>query len=190
MSLRRAAVLAFAAALAGCGGGGPLDNAATIQNPAGSGGRKLSFQYFQKCIQPILLQRITGPGGTNRCADSGCHDTVAGTGGALRVVAGATEVDLADPALTDDAIRQTDMYKNFYSSQGVTVIGAPPQSRLFAKPLLLNVLHGGGQIFGTQSDPAARLISYWITHPMPESQDEFSDAGNALFDPATGACNE
>ena len=32
----------------------------------------------------------------------------------------AQAVDLADPANTPDAIRATDMYKNFYSAQGAT----------------------------------------------------------------------
>lgn len=180
--------VAAAALVAGCGGGSPLDNAETVQNPKATGGRKLSFIYFQKCIQPLLVTRITSAGGTNRCADSGCHDTVAGTGGALRVVPSVTALDLSDPANTPDVIRQSDMYKNFYSTQGVTVIGAPSQSRLFQKPLLLNTLHGGGQIFDSQADPNAQLIAYWINHPMPESQDEFSTAGNALLDPTTGEC--
>lgn len=174
--------------LAACGGGSPLDNADPIQNPAGSGGRKLSFRYFQACINPILLERISSAGGTNRCADSGCHDNAAGTGGALRLFDVSAPVDV--DATAAEAIRTTDLYKNFYSSQGATVIGAPTQSRLFQKPLLLNVLHGGGQILASADDVRARRIAYWITHPMPESQDEFSAAGNALFDPATGACNE
>jgi hypothetical protein len=117
---------------------------------------------------------------------------VAGTGGALRVVASAVDVDTTDPPNTADAIHATDMFKNFYSAQGVTVIGTPAQSRLFAKPLLLNVLHGGGQVFASASDANAQRIAYWISHPMPEGQDEFSAAGNALFtpnDPKTGTCN-
>lgn len=187
---RLTTLVAAAALVAGCGGGTPLDNADTVQNPRSSGGAKLSFIYFQKCIQPVLVKPIASAGGTNRCADSGCHDNGAGTGGALRVVPTATEVDLTNPANTPDVIRQTDMYKNFYSSQGVTVIGAPSQSRLFAKPLLLNVLHGGGLIFDSQADENAKLIAFWINHPMPETQDEFSTAGNALFDPTTGACLE
>ena len=55
-----------------------------------------------------------------------------------------------------------------------------------------NVLHGGGLIFASPQDPNVKLIEYWISHPMPQSQDEFSTAGNALFtpaDPATGTCN-
>lgn len=188
--MKRTHACLVALSLAACGGGSPLDNAETVDNPVASGGRKLSFRYFQACINPILLERITSAGGTNSCADSGCHENAVGTGGALRVVAGAAPVDLSLPANTPDVVRQTDMYKNFYSSQGLSVIGAPTQSRLFQKPLLLNVLHGGGQIFDSANDVHARRIAYWITHPMPETQDEFSTAGDALFDPATGACRE
>ena len=72
------------------------------------------------------------------------------------------------------------------------MVGAATQSRLYQKPLLLNILHGGGQIFAGTSDANARLIAYWISHPTPQGQDEFSAAGNALFTPAapnTGTCN-
>jgi hypothetical protein len=129
---------------------------------------------------------------TNTCVGGGCHDNTTGTGGALRVVASAKAIDLADPANTPEAIRATDMYKNFYSAQGSTVIGSPAQSRLLAKPLLLNVLHGGGLVFASEQDPNARLIAYWITHPAPEGRDEFSAASDGLFTPpdaATGECN-
>jgi hypothetical protein len=110
----------------------------------------------------------------------------------LRVVQSAQAVDLSNPANTPDVVRTNDMYKNFYSSQGSTVIGAPQQSRLLTKPLTLNVLHGGGVIFADQNDANARLIAYWITRPMPQGQDEFSSAANSMFtppDPATGTCN-
>jgi hypothetical protein len=72
------------------------------------------------------------------------------------------------------------------------VIGTPLQSRLLTKPLTLNVLHGGGLIFLSQSDPNVRLIEYWISRPMPQGQDEFSSAANAMFtppDPSVGVCN-
>src|ERR1700748_1163965 len=90
------------------------------------------------------------------------------------------------------AIRATDMYKNFYSAQGVTVFGSPLQSRLFDKPLVLNVLHGGGRIFASQDDPNAKLISYRTSDPVPNGQDEFSSSSYSMFtpaDPATGTCN-
>jgi len=189
---------AFSIALTGCGGGGgnPLGNPALIQNPPTTGGQKLSFAYFQKCINPIFLAPLQinqgGVVSTNTCASSGCHDNSTGTGGALRVVQSAQAVNLADPANTPDVIRSNDMYKNFYSSQGSTVIGAPTQSRLFTKPLNLNVLHGGGLVFATQSDANAKLIAYWIGRPMPQGQDEFSSAANSMFtppDPASGSCN-
>jgi len=181
------ALIAAAAALAGCGGGSALDNPANIANPAGSGGQKLSFAYFQKCIDPVFKVPLAAAGGTNTCASGGCHDTVTGTGGALRIIGAAPEVDLTDPANTPDVVRQSDMFKNFYSSQGVTVIGMPTQSRLFAKPLVLNVLHGGGQVFASDQDPNAKQIAYWISHPMPEGQDEFGPASGGLFTP-TGEC--
>ena len=193
--MHRAALLAaIALALAGCGGGSnPFDNPPDVANPASVGGQKLSFEYFQRCINPILLARLAplqGGTATNTCAN--CHDNVTGTGGALRVVPTAALVDLPSLAGTPDAVRATDMYKNFYSAQGSSIVGVPKESRLLTKPLLLNVLHGGGQIFENEQDPNARLIAYWITHPMPQGQDEFSAAGNALFTPpdaATGACN-
>ena len=185
------AVLASAAAaaagvllLSACGGGGdPLSNPPSVSNPPGKTGESLSFAYFQKCINPIFLAKLNivqnGTQSTNTCAGSGCHDSNTGTGGALRIIAAAQPVDLTDAANTPDVIRTTDMYKNFYSAQGVTVPGNPLQSRLFEKPLLLNILHGGGQIFPSEDDPHVQDIAYWINHPVPPGQDEFSTAVQA-----------
>jgi hypothetical protein len=191
-----AAGLVGVALLAGCGGGNPLSNPSTVTNTTGSSGDTLAFAYFQKCIFPIMVAELSitqnGVTSTNTCAGAGCHDSNTGTGGALRVIVAATEVDLTDAANTADVIRTTDMYKNFYSAQGVTVPGSPLQSKLFDKPLLLNVLHGGGQIFASQSDPNALLISYWINHPVASGEDEFSTSTYSMFtpaDPATGTCN-
>ena len=193
-----AASCLLALGLAACGGGGsnPVGNPPEVSNPAGSTGQKLSFAYFQKCINPIFLARlqinIGGAISTNTCAGSGCHDNNTGTGGALRVVANAQLVDLTNPANTPDVIRGTDMYKNFYSAQGSVVIGSPTQSRLLAKPLVLNVLHGGGLIFENAQDPNAKLMQYWMTRPVPNGQDEFSTANYSMFtpaDPTTGTCN-
>jgi hypothetical protein len=187
-----------AALLSGCcgGDGNPLGNPPSVLNPPATGGQKLSFAYFQKCINPILLAQLQiNQGGvisTNTCASSGCHDDITGTGGALRLVQNAQAVDLSDPANTPDVVRANAMYKNFYSSQGSSVIGTPLQSRMLTKPLTLNVLHGGGVIFADENDANARLIAYWIGRPMPQGQDEFSSASNSMFtppDPAIGACN-
>jgi len=191
------AVMACTLLLAACGGGGNvLSNPPTIDNPAAVDGKSLSFAYFQKCINPIFLAQLTivqnGNTSTNTCAGSGCHDSNTGTGGALRIVNGAQAIDMSDAANTPDTIRTTDMYKNFYSAQGVTVPGNPTQSRLLQKPLLLNVLHGGGLVFPDENDPNAKLIAYWISHPAPAGHDEFSSASNSMFtpaDPATGTCN-
>lgn len=187
-----------AALLSGCGGGdgNPLGNPPSVLNPPTTGGQKLSFVYFQKCINPILLAPLQiNQGGvisTNTCASSGCHDDITGTGGALRLVQSAQAVDLANPANTPEVLRTSDMYKNFYSSQGSSVVGTPLQSRMLTKPLTLSVLHGGGVIFADQNDSNARLIAYWIGRPMPQGQDEFSSAANSMFTPAnptTGICN-
>jgi len=191
-----AAVVALAL-LSGCGGSGenPFDNAPQISNPAQTSGQKLSFAYFQRCVYPVLQARlqidINGAVSINSCAAAGCHDNANGTGGALRLFP-ADAVDLANPASTPEAIRATDMYKNFYSSQGETVIGSAAASRLLNKPLIRGVLHGGGLIFSGEQDPNAKLFAYWISRPMPKGQDEFSSAANGMFTPpdaVTGACN-
>ncbi|RQP25350.1 hypothetical protein [Piscinibacter terrae] len=188
--------LALATGLASCGGGGgsPLGNPSTIENPPGGGGQKLSFIYYQKCINPIFLAKLTNPSGAvNTCSASGCHDTVTGTGGAFRLVPAATAVDLTNPANTPDVVRTSDMYKNYYSAHGEVVNGSPTNSKLLAKPLLIgSFFHGGGQIFSDANDPNVKLISYWISHPVPTGQDEFSSAANVMFTPpdaATGTCN-
>lgn len=182
---------AVAIGLASCGGGNPIGNPPDVDNPPGTGGQKLAFAYFQKCIEPLLTTPLPAPsgGGTNTCAASGCHSNLNGTGGALRIIEGASLVDLSG---TPELIRASDMYKNYYSSLGATVPGDASQSRLLNKPLLQNVLHGGGLILASDQDPVARLITYWIEHPAPVGQDEFSPATYSMFtpaDPATGTCN-
>lgn len=192
-------VAVAALGVAGCGGGSsnPLDNPTTVVNDPGTvTGQKLSFAYFQKCINPIFLAelqiQLNGTTSTNTCAGSGCHASATGTGGAFRVVPSAAAVDLTDVANTPDVIRASDMYKNFYSAQGEVVVGSTTQSRLLLKPQLLGVLHGGGLIFPAATDPNVKLIEYWISHPAPQGQDEFSTATYAMFtpaDPVTGTCN-
>ncbi len=187
-----AAAVGAALALAGCGGGA-LGNADTIANPAGTGGQSLSFVYFQRCINPVLTTpiaiTINGTTTNNTCAGGGCHDNTTGTGGALRLVGSAAPADLTQDVAT---VRATDIYRNFYSAFGETVVGQPAQSRLLNKPLVRGVLHGGGQIFASANDPGAVLFQYWINRPMPQGQNEFSSAANAMFannDPVNGACN-
>ena len=199
--MRRTNSLGLAAALllAGCGGGGPLDNPPLVDNPVGTSGQKLSFAYFQKCINPIFLAALTttinGVVSTNTCAGSGCHANATGTGGAFRVIPEAVAFTLPPPSVPPappDAtlVRPTDMYKNFVSAQGQVVLSAVAQSRLLAKPQLLNVLHGGGLIFESAADPNLKLIQFWITHPQPQGQDEFSTTNySVLFNSSTGACN-
>jgi len=197
IELRRSFLsIALLSTLAACGGSSnPLTNPPVVSNPLNDQGQQhLAFAYFQKCINPIFiaLLPIQGTSVTNTCAGSGCHNGVTGAGGALRIVPEAQPIDLSDPANTPDVIRTTDIYKNFYSAQGMVILGNTGQSRLLAKPLLLNVFHGGGLIFPSDTDPNAKLIKYWITHPAPLGQDEFSPATYTMFtpaDPKTGTCN-
>ena len=196
--LRRTTLsIALLGTLAACGGSSnPLGNPPVVSNPQSTqGNQHLSFAYFQKCINPIFLAQLQSQGSatTNTCAGGGCHDTVTGTGGAFRLVGAAPPLDVSDPANTPDVIRASDMYKNFYSAQGD---GRRRQHRRRAaslvKPLVLGVLHGGGQVFPSQNDPNVKLIKYWITHPAPLGQDEFSTATYTMFtpaDPKTGTCN-
>jgi hypothetical protein len=192
------AAFAIAALLGACGGGGsnPFGNPPSVENAPGSGGQKLSFAYFQRCIFPIFLAELPIQQGNvssiNTCAGSGCHDNTNGAGGSFRVVSSAAVVDVTDPANTADVMRTSDMYKNFYSAQAATVLGAPTQSRLLNKPLVNGVLHGGGIVFDSPDDPNAKLIAFWISRPVPAGHDEFSSSANSLFtppDPINGACN-
>ncbi len=187
-AVRLAAHGLVALVLAGCGGSNPLDNPPTVSNPANPGGQRLSFAYFQRCIDPIFNTVL----GNNTCAASGCHSDRDGTGGALRIVPGAQAIDLTNPANTPEVIRATAMYRNFYSAQGMTLLSAPSDSRLLTKPLVRGVLHGGGQIFSNDQDPNVRRILYWISNPAPQGQDEFSAATYNMFtpaDPNVGTCN-
>jgi predicted CxxxxCH...CXXCH cytochrome family protein len=175
--------------LSACGGG-------TVSDPPLSGSQTLAFAYFQRCVNPIFLKQLqitlNGVTTTNTCAAARCHDNSTGTGGAFRIIPTAQVVDVTNPANTPDVIKASDMYKNFYSAQGETIIGAPSQSLLLNKPLVNNVLHGGGLIFASNQDPNVRLIEYWISNPAPQGQDAFSTATYSMFvgsDPMNGACN-
>jgi predicted small lipoprotein YifL len=182
-------LLSCAAVLAACGGGNPLDNPPSVVNTPGGGGQNLSFVYFQYCVNPVLVRQLALPGGgTGSCAGSGCHDNANGTGGAFRMEAGATDVDLA--AVSADEARQTAMYRNFFSAQGSSVIGGPTSSKMLTKPLVQGVLHGGGKIFANADTPEARVLSFWISRPMPQGQDEFSSAAASMFSaaPSSDTC--
>ena len=199
-SMRRGAWGGWVAAalLAGCGGGGgnPLSNPDSVENPSGSvAGRKLSYAYFQFCINPIfnadLQVNINGNVSTNKCASSGCHDSVTGNGGSFRLVGSATNGTVT--ATTDaerTALRATPMYKNYYSAQGSTVVGSVALSNLLNKPRVFRVLHAGGTIFLDAADPNVKLIEYWITHPTPSTGDEFDNSASMFTGgvPQAGAC--
>jgi hypothetical protein len=196
--LRLSLTAALTVTLAACGGSGsnPLGNPALVSNSTTTGGQSLSFVYFQKCINPIFLALLPIPGNTsgatNSCASAGCHHNITGAGGSFRLVPSAQAVDMSLASNTPAVIRTSDMYKNFYSAQSETIVGDIVQSRLLNKPQLLGVLHGGVLVFENPNDANVLLLKYWISHPMPSGQDEFSSAADTLFsanDPVAGTCN-
>ncbi len=191
---------ALAAVLSGCGGGGnnanPADNPPDIGNPTVlSTTNRLSFAYFQRCVQPILEAdlaiTVNGVPTVGSCAASGCHDSGSASGGALRLVRGAQFQSFEPNPPNAAALRQSEMYRNFISAQAATVPGRPTASPLLLKPLGNGVLHGGGVSFTSANDLNARVMAYWIARPLPQGQDEFSAAGNLLFpiDVTNGVCN-
>ncbi|MFZ2648925.1 MAG: hypothetical protein WA210_02360 [Burkholderiaceae bacterium] len=182
-ALRLSAACWLTVSLGACGGGGsnPLDNPPSVNNATLTAGQKLAFAYFQQCIHPILVAQT--------CSASGCHDSVNGTGGALRLIPSAAQIDLSSAANTPEAIRNSDMYKNFYSAQGSSAIGSPAQSKLLNKPLVLGVLHGGGLIFQNAQDPNVKRIEYWIARPAAQNQDEFSASTYSMFTPQFDPAN-
>jgi hypothetical protein len=175
-----AGVCAAVATALAAGCGGAIDN-----NPETSGRQELSFPFYQRCVEPILVTPLPIPGTStlNSCAASGCHDNVNGTGGSLRLRAGATVVPNPG-SLPEGQVTSTDMYRNYYSTQGAVAFGAIRSSRLLTKPLVQNTLHGGGLIFESESNPNVQVLLDWMTHPVPTGQSEFS------YDPASpaGSC--
>jgi len=168
--------------LAACGGGGPLGNPPTVQNGTVVGQQKLSFVYFQFCVEPIFRDSlpIIGTSLTNTCAGAGCHDNTTGAGGAFRIVTAATPVPDSEFAAPDVVRNTRDMYKNYYSAQGEVVTSDPALSRLVNKPLVRGVLHGGGQIFASEADRNVQLLQFWMNNPVPKGQDEFSTSAAIL----------
>jgi len=176
----RAAAACAVIGLAACGGG-------TVSDPPMTGAQVLAFAFFQRCVDPIFVTplqvSVGGSTTTKTCAAAACHASATGAGGAFRIIPGAQPVDLTNLANTPDVIRASDMYKNFTSAQGETVIGAPTQSLLLNKPLVNGVFHGGGVVFTSDTDPNVGTIKTWILNPVPQGQDEFS------FDPNPGSCS-
>jgi hypothetical protein len=190
----------LAAVMAGCGGGGdnanPADNPPDVANPTVlSATKRLSFAYFQRCVQPILEAElpttVNGVSTVGSCAASGCHDSRNPSAGALRLVRGASFQSFEPNPSNVAQLRQSEMYRNFISAQAAVVPGRPQDSLLLNKPLGNGLLHAGGVSFTGANDSNARVLAYWISRPLPEGHDEFSSAGNLLFpiDVTTGVCN-
>jgi len=182
--------------LGGCGGSGnPLENPPTVTESAAASGQSLSFAYFQQCINPIFLASLPNPNGgsPNTCSAAGCHNDATGRGAAFRLIPTATPIPTASAstpaALTESSaqIQTTDMFKNFYSTQAMTIVGNPAESLLINKPLTRGVLHGGGLIFSSDQDPNIKQMEFWISNPLPVGEDEFGPSASSLFT-ASGGC--
>ena len=204
-----AAAAIVLAGLAGCGGSGsgdPLTNPPLVGNAPGvTGQATLSYAYFQRCVNPVFVAQLpitlNGVATTNSCSNAGCHANATGSGGAFRIIAGATPLVMTvvpAPGVTGVTgsttaeIQASDMYKNFVSAEGEVVINTPAQSLIVEKPLLLNVQHGGGRIFSSEQDPHVKLFEYWISHPTPAGTGEFDTSSYGQYfadaDPNGSAC--
>lgn len=163
-----------------------LNGCDPVENSPGSPEGTLCFDYFQRCVYPLALD-ATLPidrdndgifEAVNSCSASGCHQEPGTSGGALRIAPGQPPVDLN--TLTADQVRQTAIYTTFISVKGTANINAPRQSDLLRKPLV-EVSHGGGRIFVSDQDSAARQLLFWISNPAPAGGDEFSPQCANLF---------
>ncbi len=197
--LRRTTLsIALLGTLAACGGSSnPLGNPPVVSNPQSTqGNQHLSFAYFQKCINPIFLAQLPDPGNVDhqhlrrrwlsRHSDRHRRRFSFGAGARRRSTS-------RDPANTPDVIRATDIYKNFYSAQGDgrrRQHHAEPARRQAAACSASST--AAARSSRDENDPNIKLIKYWITHPAPLGQDEFSTATYTMFtpaDPKTGTCN-
>ena len=83
-----AAAAAVALTMAACGGGNPLGNPPDVANPPGSSGQSLSFVYFQRCINPVLIAQMSLPGGGSSVSRQACSS--AGTSSKQKRPSGPT----------------------------------------------------------------------------------------------------
>jgi hypothetical protein len=160
---------------AGCG---------KTENEQGSPVGTLCFDYFQQCVYPIALDAQLAVDLDNngsfesvrRCSDSGCHNSSGNSGGGLRLTPNLSPV----PLTPSDQARLTQMYINFLSAKGRADLTDPRQSPLLKEPLF-EVNHGGGRVFVSDQDNAARQLSYWINNRVPGGGDEFAPFCATLF---------
>jgi hypothetical protein len=146
--------------------GQPAD---TVANPPGASGQKLSFLYFQRCVNPVLNTplpvRIGGNTTTNTCAAGGCHDNVSGTGGALRLLGSAAPVDAS--ALPDARARQRHVQELLLIARGKRGRQSRPEPPAEQAAGAQHTARGRPGLRDGGRPIAAQLIRYWINHPMP-----------------------
>lgn len=173
---KAAGVVLVIASFTGCG---------DVENEPGSPTGTLCFDYFQRCVYPLALDTQLSADVDNdgvfetvkRCSDAGCHSQAGNSGGGLLLYQGAATIPVVAPA---DPANPPPMYFNFISAKGRTDLNNARQSPILQKPLV-EVSHGGGRVFVTDQDAAARQLSFWISNRVPAGGDEFAPFCTTLF---------
>lgn len=145
----------------------PLAACEQVAQTQGASGKTLCFDYYQRCVNPVFDDTLMYGGiSASNCSASGCHQAGIGPGGRFKVNPGLS----AQPLTTPTQDRATQMYDNFRSAKDSTNLNDPRQSSLIKKPLI-EVAHGGGQIF---IDPAAlgvREFLFWVSRNVDDEFD-------------------
>jgi hypothetical protein len=171
--------------LAACGSGSENEPCGfgacdVVENRQGSGGGTLCFEYFQRCVNPQVMVATFG---ALNCSNSGCHRNGESAGKSLKLFPAPAIIPLADPtnptASELEAVYASQMYSNFVTTKGNVDFQSIRQSYLIKKPLL-ELSHGGGQVF-SESSTAAQQLLYWMNNTVPEGQNEFAATCASLF---------
>ena len=127
---------------------GCIGGALSAQQAATSSNAVLDFEFFEKRVQPIFLEKRTG---STRCVV--CHS---GGGNAYLepLTAGATTWS------------QEQSQTNFKRASALVVPGQPLKSRLLLMPLERAAggaeFHSGGRHFASQQDQNFQTLAAWV----------------------------
>ena len=135
-------------------------------------GAEAPFAYYQKCVNPILLELlpIAGTAVTNTCAAGGCHDVNTGSGGALRINPRAAEVVIGatpDAESLRCAAADRDVPQLPPAQAQVVFAGARRQPPHQQAPGARRAAWGG-RVFRDENDPLGAHLIYWMSAPVPQ----------------------
>ena len=186
------------AALGACGGGiEPASATPRGREPAATpGSQQLSFAYFQKCVYPIFLAQLQIQG--QRELDQ--HLRRLGLPRQRHRHRRRLSLDRQRAAARPRPTRPTRPTSSARATCTRTSTRrrarwcSARRRRAACSPSrwCSTCCTAAAGLRQRPSDPNAKLITYWITHPVPLGQDEFSSAANSMFtpaDPNTGTCN-